>query len=161
MGAPTKYRADMCDLVVKAGGYGKTVMMMAEYCGITEPTIYEYARIHPDFSKAFTRAKKLSLEYWYKLGEDKLESQHFKEKTFELLLRNKCALPELRRIKIKALANAKTHNEAAQAIIKEFGNGVISPVEADKAMDIIGKAAKIDEVTELRKSIEKYEKEAK
>ena len=160
MGAPTKYTPEMCEKVMEAGRTGATVFAMSEACGVDETTLYEWNHVHPDFSQSLTRAKQLSKEFWYNFGQEKIESQHFKEKTFEMLLRLKCSIPEKRRIKLKALNKSQTHSEQMSTIIEMLRNGELAPDEAKTLSDVIKARANVDEVTELRKLIEQYEKEA-
>ncbi len=159
MGAPTKYMPEMCDKVLEFGRLGYHVSQMARDFNVDRLTVYRWAEAHPDFCNALMRAKNDSLAFWLEFGQKKIESQHFKEKTYELLIRNKCELPELERRKIKALHNCATHNDQMVVIREMLAAGKLSILEAKTLAEVVAISAKVDEVTELRKIVERLEKE--
>lgn len=63
-GRPTKYRPEMCDLVIEAGREGCAVAEMASRCDVCIDTIYEWAKVHPEFSDALTRAQNEAEAWW-------------------------------------------------------------------------------------------------
>lgn len=63
-GRPTKYRPEMCDLVIEAGREGCAVAEMASRCDVCIDTIYEWAKVHPEFSEALTRAQSEAEAWW-------------------------------------------------------------------------------------------------
>ena len=62
-----------------------------------------------------------------------------------------------RKIKLPELAACKTFKEQATCIIGALASGALTIKEANGIVDIIGKAARIDEVTELRRMLEEIE----
>ena len=159
VGQPTKYTFEMCAKVKESGNKGWHVSQMANALDVVPRTIYGWAKVYPEFAQAFELAKQASLCFWYKLGEDNLNSKHFNERTYELLLRNKCNLGAERRVKVKGLLDAKTHTESGMAVIQSMAAGDISPTETQTIMNSLTMLAKLDEVTELRKIVERLEKE--
>jgi hypothetical protein len=63
-GAPTKYKPEHCDKVIALGmeGYNKTEMAVA--LDIHKDTLYEWIKVHPEFSDAIKRAEQAA-EHWY------------------------------------------------------------------------------------------------
>lgn len=68
-GRPTAYKEEFCDLIIEVGKAGGSVVKMANACGVSKETIYDWARSKPLFSDAFTRARNLSQEWWEDLGQ--------------------------------------------------------------------------------------------
>lgn len=64
VGRPTKYTPDMCRIVIEAGKEGCAVAEMASLCDVCIDTIYEWAKVHDEFSEALTRANSEAEAYW-------------------------------------------------------------------------------------------------
>ena len=160
-GAPTKYTAEMCDKVREFGKLGYHITEMCAALDVCVQTIYNWSCEHKEFLEAFTRAREDGIAFWLKFGQDNIKERFFNDRIYEILLRHKCHLTHERRIKIKALDKTQTHNEQMDVIIDMLNDGDIAPNEAKTLAEVVKARANVDEVTELRKSIEKYEKEAK
>lgn len=63
-GRPTKYSPEMCDIIIAAGKEGCAVAEMAIRCDVCIDTIYEWAKVHPEFSEALTRAQNEAEAWW-------------------------------------------------------------------------------------------------
>lgn len=63
-GRPTKYTPEMCATVIQAGREGCAVAEMASRCDVCIDTIYEWAKVHPEFSDALTRAQNEAEAWW-------------------------------------------------------------------------------------------------
>lgn len=63
-GRPTKYTPEMCATVIQAGREGCAVAEMAIRCDVCIDTIYEWAKVHPEFSEALTRAQSEAEAWW-------------------------------------------------------------------------------------------------
>ena len=55
-GRPTKYNPQFCETVIELGKQGKSIAQMACHLEVTRPSLYEWAKVHEEFSTAFTRA---------------------------------------------------------------------------------------------------------
>ena len=71
-GRPTDYRAEMCERVIEAGKLGKSVAWMAAELEVSKDSLYEWAKVHPEFSDAFTRARLESQRWWEDMGQDNM-----------------------------------------------------------------------------------------
>lgn len=56
-GRPTKYDPSFCDTIIELGREGKTKAHMAIDLNVSEDTIYEWLKVHPEFSEAMKRAE--------------------------------------------------------------------------------------------------------
>lgn len=76
-GQPTKYRHELCEVVLGVGAEGGWLSEMAEACDVSRPTMDNWASAHPDFSEALTRAKQKAQAWFEKAGRDGLTAEKF------------------------------------------------------------------------------------
>ena len=76
-GHPTDYKPEYCEIVRQAGRRGLSVTAMAEECDQHRDTLYEWAKVHPEFSDALSRARQSSQAWWEKKGQDALDYDKF------------------------------------------------------------------------------------
>jgi hypothetical protein len=76
-GRPTSYRPEYCDRVIEFGRQGKSVVQMACALGKSKDSLYEWAKVHPEFSDAFTRARDLAQAWFEGVGQDGLDDPGF------------------------------------------------------------------------------------
>ncbi len=69
MARPTEYTQEHCNTVIEAGKLGKSVAWMASELDVNKDTIYEWAKVHPEFSDALTRAKAHAQRWWEDMGQ--------------------------------------------------------------------------------------------
>lgn len=69
MGRPSEYKQEYCEAVIEAGKQGKSVAWMASEFDVNKDTIYEWAKVHPEFSDALTRAKAHAQRWWEDQGQ--------------------------------------------------------------------------------------------
>lgn len=63
-GRPTKYTNEMPGKILEAMTDGLSVVRFARQIGVHIDTIYEWAKVHPEFSEHFGRAKINCEAYW-------------------------------------------------------------------------------------------------
>lgn len=63
-GAPTKYKKAHCEKVKELMREGYSVTQIASKLEIHKDTLYEWAKVHPEFSDAL-KVGKMHLESWY------------------------------------------------------------------------------------------------
>jgi len=51
-GRPTEYRPEYCDKIIEFMSEGKSIVQFAASLKVAESTIYEWAKVNPEFSKA-------------------------------------------------------------------------------------------------------------
>ena len=76
-GRPTEYDPEYCDEVVALGQQGKSVAQTACALGVHRDTLYEWAKVHPDFSDAFTYARQCAQSWWEDKGQSGLDQSGF------------------------------------------------------------------------------------
>lgn len=76
-GRPTDYRPELCVEVVELGRLGKSKAQMAMHWDVSRETIYEWARVHPEFSGALTRAMDYAEAVWEGKADTGIESMGF------------------------------------------------------------------------------------
>lgn len=77
VGRPSEYTDDACAVVIRMGAEGKSVVQMACELNVHRDTLYEWAKVHPAFSDAFTRARLLAQAWWEETGQTNLATQGF------------------------------------------------------------------------------------
>jgi hypothetical protein len=76
-GRPSKYKPEFCELVIEYGKAGKSAAWMAAELGVDKDSLYEWAKVHPEFSDAFTRARLESQRWWEDKGQSGMEAPGF------------------------------------------------------------------------------------
>ena len=64
MGRPTDYRPEYCETVIKAMGEGVSLTGFAGLIGVSKDAIYDWIRVHHEFSHAVARAKAARVLWW-------------------------------------------------------------------------------------------------
>jgi hypothetical protein len=72
-GRPSDYRPEYCDLVTeKARELGLSLTAFAGVIGVAQSTIYEWIKVHSEFSEACSRAQSARVLWWeLKLGRSR------------------------------------------------------------------------------------------
>lgn len=68
-GRPTEYYTALCEKVKSWGREGKSLAWMAANIGVSRECIYEWTRVHPEFSDAMKLAKLFAQAWWEDLGQ--------------------------------------------------------------------------------------------
>lgn len=77
LGRPSLYKPEYCEQVIEWGADGKSKTWMAAKLGVSRECIYEWERVHPDFSYALKRAKALEQMWWEDSGQDGMGADKF------------------------------------------------------------------------------------
>lgn len=70
MARPSEYQPEYCDLVVEFGKQGKSLAWMAAEFGVSRECMYEWMRVHPQFSDAMARGRAASQQWWEDAGQN-------------------------------------------------------------------------------------------
>jgi hypothetical protein len=76
-GRPTDYLPEYCEQVVELGKQGKSVVQMACALDVAKSTLYEWEKVHPEFSDAFIRAKQFAQDWWEDRAQNGLTTPGF------------------------------------------------------------------------------------
>jgi hypothetical protein len=89
-GAPTRYLPEYCELIKVIGAEGDSVVAMAVACGVHRDTIYEWAKVHPQFSDALEMAVQLSQLWWENLARGQANGDNRgNSSTLALMMKNR------------------------------------------------------------------------
>jgi len=72
-GRPSKYTPELIPRLYVEAEQGKSMLACAAALGVCEDTLYEWAKVHPEFSVAIKKAKQLALLWWEEQGRLNLE----------------------------------------------------------------------------------------
>ena len=69
VGRPSEYDPKHIDVMMKMAANGKSFAQVAAHLGVAQPTLWDWARQHPEFSKAMMRAKTIAQAFWEEWAE--------------------------------------------------------------------------------------------
>lgn len=75
LGRPTKYLPEYCDLVIEHCSKGYSFDSFAGLVKVNQDTIYEWAKVYPDFSEAKAVALEAARLHWEKLSIEGLPTE--------------------------------------------------------------------------------------
>jgi hypothetical protein len=76
-GRPSAYKPEYCDQAIEAGRAGKSLTWLAAELDVNRDSLYEWAKVHDEFSDALTRMRQLSQRWWEDKGQDGIEKPGF------------------------------------------------------------------------------------
>ena len=76
-GRPTDYKEEYCETVVELGALGKSKAQIAASLGVARNTLDNWAEANPEFLRAITHARDLSMAWWEDKAQDGLEKPGF------------------------------------------------------------------------------------
>jgi len=76
-GRPSDYKPEYCERVISLGKLGKSVTQIASALDHHKDTLYEWEKVHPDFSDAMTRARQESQTWFEDIGQTGLTADKF------------------------------------------------------------------------------------
>lgn len=71
-GRPSKYDESIAERLPDMFKDGQSVLEVSVQLGVSRDTLYEWAKVHPEFSDALTRGKAISQAWWEKIGRENL-----------------------------------------------------------------------------------------
>jgi hypothetical protein len=69
MGRPSEYQPEFCERVIEWGKDGKSLAWMASELDVSRECLYEWMRVHGEFSDAMTRAREHAQRWWEDAGQ--------------------------------------------------------------------------------------------
>lgn len=69
-GAPTKYKKEYCRQIVDYMSTGKSLVAFAASIDVHKDTVYEWAKVHKEFSDSLKKAQAKCEAHWEKIGEE-------------------------------------------------------------------------------------------
>lgn len=77
MGRPTDYDPAHCERVIELGRAGKSKAQIAADLDVARQTLENWAKVHPEFLDALTRARDLAQAWWEDKAQVGLETPGF------------------------------------------------------------------------------------
>ena len=157
-GQNSKYKPEYDELIVKLSKTreGRHMYRIASKFDVCFDTLQEWCSVHPSFSAAYTRALNEQRSQLLDLVDEHILNRDLNQTGINLLFRHAGGFAEQRTIKVKNLSKG-TLTEKVKVIMENCEEKGMTPDELSKMVSAVGVAAKIDEVTELRKQVEDLE----
>lgn len=160
-GRPTKYDPDFHpEDCIRLGKLGYFKVEMAEEWDVSCDTINDWMHANQEFLHAYKKACSYRASWLLKQGKSGLfgsKDSSLNAVAWSMMMRYDGQNTDERTVDLPELADCKTFADMSACVIKAFGQGRLTPREANVLADVIGKGAKVDEVTELRKMLEAIE----
>jgi len=153
-GRPTDYREEYCEEIIKIGREGYHVYEMAEYFDVNSDTLYEWEKVHPRFSDAFTRAREYSKAWMQRKVRNNLDNPNFQSKLVEL---NAKFLTDLN--KIRKYQDAKTDMQKYDAVVEAGVMDEASPEKVKVITEALDRRVKMEQDAELRPIVEQLKEQ--
>jgi len=146
MGRPTDYRPEYCQALIDFCSTGKSLTAFAVKIGVHRDTLYQWGKVHQDFSDALTRARQAAQVHWESFLESNLGNREVNAKLVEFLMasrfddyRPQTAKMEVQisgNVHVRSLPRAELEKLAAQVIdIEEVEPAQIEPKSGENSPD--------------------------
>lgn len=77
VGRPSMYRPEYCDVAVAVGKLGGSPNEIACEIGVLRESLYDWAKVHPEFSTALKLAKQYEQKWWENKGLEGMSADKF------------------------------------------------------------------------------------
>lgn len=89
VGRPTKYRSEMCDIVVNEMRQGASKEEIALILDVNPDTVFRWQKENEEFSDAIKKGEKLSQAWWYREGRTNLKDKDFSPTLWYMNMKNR------------------------------------------------------------------------
>ena len=69
-GRPTDYKSEYCEMLIEHMKGGLSFEAFGAVADCAEDTLYEWKKVHPEFSEAYKKGLSYSLMHWEEMGHD-------------------------------------------------------------------------------------------
>jgi hypothetical protein len=144
-------------LLIQVFDRGDDIAMFCSTAGIGRSTFFEWIQKYPEFAEAYEAARECSRTKWESVGGlAGVIDNSFNTTLWSINMRNRFDYTEHRRLKIKALQDAKTAEEQQQAIMAEIASGNLTGPESMQMLNVVLASVKVEENTQMRKDMEAF-----
>jgi hypothetical protein len=70
IGRPSKYKEEYCKMLEEHMGTGLSFESFGGKIDVCEDTLFEWKKVHPDFSESYKRGRLKSMLHWEEMGHD-------------------------------------------------------------------------------------------
>jgi hypothetical protein len=88
-GRPTKYKPEFCEIVIKKMKQGAAIKELPFYLDVCLDTIYEWRKVHADFSEALKKGEGFSEAVWMIKGRRSLRDKDFNYTGWYMNMKNR------------------------------------------------------------------------
>ncbi len=89
VGRPTKYKPEMCDIVIELMKEGASQQEVLGELGISNATFYKWKQENEEFSETIKRGVRLSQAWWEKEGRTSLRDREFNYTGWYMNMKNR------------------------------------------------------------------------
>ena len=154
VGRPTKYKDEFCEEIVRLSKLeeGRHMYRIARIFDVGAGTLQDWANTIPEFSTAYARAREEQICQLFDLVYENITNRDLNAQALNLLFRHQAKMAEQRLLKIRNIGKG-TLVDKVNATFRECEGEGMSADELNKTLSAISTAAKVEEVTELRKEL--------
>jgi len=159
-GQPTKYKGEYhCKRIQELSAQGYLIINIAEDFDVHTDTIYEWRKVHPEFSVAFTRADQKRSSYYMSLARQNLVNKDFNFNMFRWMTKFVCHKSQTgETVYVPGMSTAKDELEKIRCTIDAMAKELITPDEAEKVITILDKSARcisnVEEFNEMKRQLQ-------
>jgi hypothetical protein len=90
-GRPTNYKPEYCQMIIESMSKGTSVTAFAAEIGVVKDTLYEWAKVYPDFSDSMKQAMQICEKWWEARGMKGMTegSQKFNANIWMFFMKNR------------------------------------------------------------------------
>lgn len=88
-GRPSKYKPEYCEKVISLMEEGASMIEVAYELRVHIDTLYEWQKVHPDFSDAIKKAQHFSEGWWTREGRLNLKTKDFNSGLWFMNMKNR------------------------------------------------------------------------
>ena len=89
VGRPTKYKPEMCDIIIELMKEGASQQEVLGELGISNATFYKWKQENEEFSETIKRGVRLSQAWWEKEGRTSLRDREFNYTGWYMNMKNR------------------------------------------------------------------------
>lgn len=120
-GRPTKYNPDFCEIVIEKMKEGAAIQELPFYLDVCLDTIYEWKKVHEDFSEAIKKGESYSQAFWMIDGRTSIREKDFNSTLWYMNMKNRFGWADKTETKNEVLVEEKVSRvkNAAKAYEKK------------------------------------------
>ncbi len=153
-GCPVKYRPDYhIPMLISLFTLGNDIACFCSAAEVSRKTFDNWVNSFPDFNEAYETGLEMANLFWEKYADTHGDSPDFNTKLWSIKMRNRFGYTDQRKLKIKALKNAKNAKEQMDCIVEEISEGRLTGSETNQLGSFIKTAIDVDTHIEVKKDI--------
>jgi hypothetical protein len=152
-GRKTDYYPERCEEVIAQGRKGDFPVQMASAMGVCPDTLYEWAKVYPEFAEAFRDAKIIANSWWLDLGRANVHNKDFNTALYAQVTRTQRGSLGYNGEMLTKFKDADDFQKKLAVIDEYLASGAINIPEAERLYGLVSQFARIVEVNVLAKEV--------